>query len=55
MYRPEARKIREEDKEEIAKRAMASIQKIQALNPEQKPLSTEDVKKIITLMQESGI
>jgi hypothetical protein len=55
MYRPEARKIREEDKEQIAKRALASIEKIQALNPGQKPLSAEDVKKIIDLMQESGI
>ncbi|SOB73977.1 hypothetical protein BQ9231_00094 [Cedratvirus lausannensis] len=55
VYRPEARKIRDEDKEVIAKRAMASIEKIQALNPGQKPLSPEDVKKIIDLMQESGI
>ncbi|QIN54563.1 hypothetical protein [Cedratvirus kamchatka] len=55
VYRPEARKLENKDKEEIAKRAMSSIQKIQALNPDQKPLSQEDVKKIIDLMQEAGI
>lgn len=55
IYRPEARKIQDKDKEEIAKRAVLALEKMQSNNPGQKPLSPEDVKKIINLMQESGM